>query len=124
MNNEYCSPWLAKFQENGGYDCITDSINIVDAVGETVAEIDLRHYEQKRSGLLDMPSIRNAHKRAQLIAAAPQLLASCVQLLAICYSRGEKLGVAGGGPVIDGAIQAIETAGGELPSYHFLKNPE
>jgi hypothetical protein len=76
MNNEYCSPWLAKFQENGGYDCITDSINIVDAVGETVAEIDLRHYEQKRSGLLDMPSIRNAHKRAQLIAAAPQLLAA------------------------------------------------
>jgi hypothetical protein len=61
---------------------------------------------------------------AKLIAAAPQLLASCVQLLAICYSRGEKLGVAGGGPVIDGAIQAIETAGGELPSYHFLKNPE
>ena len=47
---------------------------------------------------------------ARLIAAAPDLLDTLVDLLYITNSRGEKLGLDDGGPVLDKARAAIAKA--------------
>jgi len=33
-------PWTLKFEEYGGYDCMTSSYNIIDCYGDCITEID------------------------------------------------------------------------------------
>lgn len=40
-------PWVAEFDETGGYDCMYGAWIIKDSAGETVAVVDQQHYGQK-----------------------------------------------------------------------------
>jgi hypothetical protein len=70
------------------------------ADGLTVAYLD-------RSGVRERAEIE---ANIRLIAAAPELLAALKDLLQITLSRGEKLGLDDGGPVLDKARATIAKA--------------
>ncbi len=66
-------PWVASFEEMGGYDCMSDSWDVRDGIGRLIAQSDLG----KR------PSDAHAAivaANARLIAAAPDLADAIVQL--------------------------------------------
>ena len=38
---EFMLPWKYEFNEMGGYDCMSDSFDIIDSVGDCIITIDL-----------------------------------------------------------------------------------
>lgn len=68
-------PWEASFEDNGGYDCMTDAFYIKDASGNHVCTLDLADFGQDRCEWPASPEvIAAARPVAQRIAAAPALL--------------------------------------------------
>ena len=42
--NKLNLPWKYKFDEMGGYDCMSDAFNIIDSKGERIITIDLADF--------------------------------------------------------------------------------
>jgi hypothetical protein len=97
-------PWKAEFEENGGYDCMTDAFKIT-AADETIAVIDQMHYGQATSdGLIN----KQAQANAALIAAAPEMYEALKQLLKSNY--GQPSGVIIHVPALNIARAALSKA--------------
>jgi len=45
---QYPTPWTSTFEENGGYDCMTDAFYIKDSNGELITVVDLSDFGQER----------------------------------------------------------------------------
>jgi hypothetical protein len=68
-------PWRVEFQENGGYDCMTDAWKVVAGDGpipQHIVTVDLGDYGQPPCDESVRPPLGEAN--ARLIAAAPNLL--------------------------------------------------
>jgi hypothetical protein len=73
--------WRAEYEEMGGYDCMTDAWVIKDDDGNTVAVVDMAHYEVPPGSGSDHDRLKaeleeKARRVAHLIAAAPKMKAA------------------------------------------------
>lgn len=79
-------PWAStEVDESGGYDCLTAGIRVfAKRDGETLAELDMRHYGQGSCSPIshDSPGFQQFLANARLIAAAPNLLAALERAVA------------------------------------------
>lgn len=69
-------PWVSRFSENGGYDCMTDAYHIhAQETPFIVVSVDLGSYGQsQRTNEISNESRARAEADARLIAAAPEML--------------------------------------------------
>lgn len=103
--------WKSRYNESGGYDCMTDSFDIyvIGANGKydkrVIADLDLAYYSQKAcEPLLDKSE---AQANAHLIAAAPDMYEALKAILPMVTTEWN-------GPIQEMARKAIEKAEGKL----------